>query len=97
MSAFERTKRLGVSTQDIHHALKRLGVTYKKSLRHPKASEGKSIEETSPSVALTTQREPLNLLGSHYPTIGLTPFFQCGNIPGYILAMQPSRYSALLL
>ncbi|SFM19287.1 transposase [Nitrosomonas communis] len=36
---YERAKRLGVSTQDINHALKRLGVAYKKSLRHPKASE----------------------------------------------------------
>ncbi|SFJ07174.1 transposase [Nitrosomonas sp. Nm34] len=36
---YERAKRLGVSKQGINHALKRLGVTYKKSLRHPKASE----------------------------------------------------------
>ena len=38
-SAFERTRRLGVSKQGINHALKRLGVTYKKNLRHPKVSE----------------------------------------------------------
>jgi hypothetical protein len=36
---YERAKRLGVSKQGINHALKRLGVTYKKSLRHPEASE----------------------------------------------------------
>ncbi len=34
----ERAKRLGVSTQGINHALRRLGVTYKKTLRHPRAS-----------------------------------------------------------
>jgi hypothetical protein len=36
---YERDKRLGISKQGINHALKRLGVTYKKSLRHPEASE----------------------------------------------------------
>ncbi|AKH37251.1 MULTISPECIES: IS630 family transposase [Nitrosomonas] len=36
---YERAKRLGVSKQSINHALKRLSVTYKKSLCHPKASE----------------------------------------------------------
>ena len=36
---FERAKRLGVSRQGIWYALKRLGVSYKKTLRHPKANE----------------------------------------------------------
>ena len=34
---YERAKRLGVSTQGINHALKRLGVTYKKK---PASSKG---------------------------------------------------------
>lgn len=33
----ERARRLGVSQQGIEHALWRLGVTYKKTLRHPTA------------------------------------------------------------
>ncbi len=32
----ERAKRLGVSTQGINHALRRLGVTYKKNAASPK-------------------------------------------------------------
>ncbi len=33
---YERAKRLGVSTQGINHALRRLGVTYKKKPASPK-------------------------------------------------------------
>jgi len=58
---------------------------------------GESAKGTSPSAALRTQREPLSSLGSHYPTIGLTPSFQCGNMPGCILAISPSLCSARLL
>ncbi|WP_051514687.1 MULTISPECIES: hypothetical protein [Nitrincola] len=36
-------------------------------------TQGESAKGTSPSAALRTQREPLSSLGSHYPTIGLTP------------------------
>jgi len=58
---------------------------------------GESAKGTSPSAALRTQREPLSSLGSHHPTIGLTPSFQCGNMPGCILAISPSLCSARLL
>ena len=34
---YERAQRLGVSRGGVYHALKRLGVTYKKTLKHPKA------------------------------------------------------------
>jgi len=33
---YERAERFGVVTNAIHLALKRLGVTYKKTLKHPK-------------------------------------------------------------
>jgi transposase len=36
---YERAQRLGVSQKGIGHALRRLGITYKKTLRHPKADE----------------------------------------------------------
>ncbi len=58
---------------------------------------GESAKGTSPSAALRTQREPLSSLGSHYPTIGRTPSFQCGNMPGCMLAISPSLCSARLL
>ena len=35
---FERAKRFGVRQNSIHQALKKLNVTYKKNLRHPKAN-----------------------------------------------------------
>ncbi len=37
---YERAKRLGVSEKGIGHALRRMGVSYKKSLHHPKANGG---------------------------------------------------------
>lgn len=41
---YERAQRLCVSPKGIFEALKRLGVTYKKTLKHPKAdSEKRSI------------------------------------------------------
>lgn len=36
---YERANRLGVATRTVGDALKRLNVTYKKSLIHPKAKE----------------------------------------------------------
>ena len=36
---WERAKRLGVSQSCIHYALKRLGVSYKKTLKHSKAND----------------------------------------------------------
>jgi transposase len=33
----ERARRLGVSEKGIGHALRRMGISYKKTLRHPKA------------------------------------------------------------
>lgn len=36
---YERDARLGVSQRAIGYALKRLGVSYKKTLSHPKADE----------------------------------------------------------
>ena len=60
-------------------------------------AQGESAKGTSPSAALRTQREPLSSLSSHHPTIGLTPSFQCGNMPGCILAISPSLCSARLL
>jgi transposase len=36
---YEGAQRLGVSHKGIDHALRRLGLTYKKPLRHPKADE----------------------------------------------------------
>ena len=39
---FERAERLSVSEGCVFHALKRLNVTYKKTLQHPKASPEKS-------------------------------------------------------
>ncbi|MGG2141506.1 IS630 transposase-related protein [Symbiopectobacterium sp. RP] len=35
----ERAERFGVCQKAIWHALKKLGLTYKKTLRHPKADE----------------------------------------------------------
>jgi transposase len=35
--SYERARRLGVSASGIKHAKKRIGVTYKKTLNHPKA------------------------------------------------------------
>ena len=34
---YERADRLGVSTSCVRYALKRLGISYKKTLHHPKA------------------------------------------------------------
>ena len=36
-SQAERAKRLGVSAKGIDHALRRMNITYKKTLQHPKA------------------------------------------------------------
>ena len=38
---YERAKRLEVSQAAVHFGLKRLGVTYKKTLEHPKADKEK--------------------------------------------------------
>ena len=39
---YERAKRLEVSQAAVHFGLKRLRVTYKKTLEHPKANKEKS-------------------------------------------------------
>lgn len=39
--SYERARRLGVSASGIKHAKKRIGVTYKKTLNHPKADPEK--------------------------------------------------------
>ena len=36
---YERAKRLEVSQTAVHFGLKRMGVTYKKTLEHPKADK----------------------------------------------------------
>ena len=41
--SYERAERLGVSQSGIKHAIKRLGVTYKKNLKHPKADAAKIL------------------------------------------------------
>jgi transposase len=38
---YEQAKRLNVSTSGIYCAIKRLGISYKKTLNHPKASKEK--------------------------------------------------------
>ena len=55
---------------------------------------GKSAKGTAPSAALRTQRETLASLGSHHPTIGLIPSFQCGNRSGYWIAILPCKHAA---
>jgi len=44
----ERARRLGVSEKGIGHALRRMGISYKKTLQHPRANEGErhTFQET---------------------------------------------------
>jgi hypothetical protein len=46
---------------------------------------------TSPLRSLRTGLEPLGSSGSHYPAVGLTPNFQCGNKSGCLLATPPNQ------
>ena len=57
---WERAKRLSVSQSCIHYALKRLGVSYKKTLKHPKANDQ----------ARTKFKEKI----AHYESSGQTSF-----------------------
>lgn len=56
---YERTARLGVSAMGIWHALRRLGVTYKKTLKHPKSDPAKRSTHCQQIADYECQGRPL--------------------------------------